>query len=142
MCLLFQVALFPGVAQLLVVWLLRKFMSFIKVVKGVNTQHACFVCRKVFKRAEEYRPLGKHGVRPPRTVRKCPHCGGNTVHMGPKFRAPKMSDGVEWSRIEQCLKDGWDYGIPTVRKVKPKPKLDPALRIALGIYGKRRAKTT
>jgi hypothetical protein len=60
------------------------------------------------------------------------------VYMGPKFRAPKMSDVAEWQRIEQCLKDGRDYGIPTVRKQKPKPKLSPQLRIALGIYGKRR----
>ena len=60
--------------------------------------------------------------------------------MGYKFRAPAMGDKSEWRRIEQALKDGRDYGIPTVRKQKPKPKLDPALRIALGIYGKRRPK--
>ena len=113
------------------------------VIKGLLTQHACFVCRKVFKRPEEYRELDKKtGVWPPSPIRKCPHCGGNMVYMGYKFRAPKMRDIAEWHRIDQALKEGRDYGIPTVRKQKPKPKLDPALRIALGIYGKRRPKAT
>jgi hypothetical protein len=58
--------------------------------------------------------------------------------MGPKFRAPKISDTSEWLRIERAVKEGRDYGIPTVRKQKPKPKLSPQMRIALGIYGKRK----
>lgn len=114
-----------------------------RVVKGLHTQHACFACRKVFKRAEEHRTFDKKlgGFWPPRTVRKCPHCGGDTVYMGPKFRAPKMSDTDEWRRIERALKEGRDYGIPSVRKQKPKPQLSPQLRIALGIYGKRKPKS-
>ena len=61
--------------------------------------------------------------------------------MGTKFRAPTMTDIGEWRRIERALKEGRDYGIPTVRKPKPKPKLSPQLRIAFGVYGKRRPKT-
>ncbi len=111
------------------------------VIKGLLTQHACFACHKVFKRPIEYRLFDKKlGVWPPEPIRKCPHCGDNMVHMGPKFRAPKMSCTAEWSRIERAVKDGRDYGVSTVRKQKPKPKLEPALRIALGIYGKRRPK--
>ena len=62
------------------------------------------------------------------------------IYMGHKFRAPVTRDTREWSRIEQALKDGRDYGIATIRKQKPKPKLAPKLRIALGTYGKRRPK--
>jgi hypothetical protein len=62
------------------------------------------------------------------------------IYMGYKFRAPAANDTDEWRRIECALKDGRDYGVPTVRKQQPKPKLSPKLRIALGIYGKRRAK--
>lgn len=51
-----------------------------------------------------------------------------------------MNNVAEWTRIERALKEGRDYGIPTVRKQKPKPKLSPQMRIALGIYGKRRPK--
>jgi len=105
------------------------------------SQHVCFACRKVFKKPHEYFFAGQRGVQRARTVRKCPQCGGEMIYMGYKFRAPAMSDTDEWRRIERCLKEGRDYGIPTVRKQKPKPKLDPALRIALGIYGKRRPKT-
>jgi hypothetical protein len=60
------------------------------------------------------------------------------IFMGYKFRAPTMRDTDEWRRIERALKEGRDYGIPTVRKQTPEPKLEPALRIALGIYGKRK----
>jgi hypothetical protein len=99
------------------------------------SQHACFTCRKVFKKPHEY-------VRDTRqlVVRACPQCGRDMVFMGVKFRAPRSGDIREWSRIESALREGRDYGIPTVRKQKPKPKLDPKLRIALGTYGKRRPK--
>jgi hypothetical protein len=97
------------------------------------SQHACFSCRKVFKKPHEY-------SRTP-TVRRCPQCGGEMIYMGYKFRAPATSDTDEWRRIERALKEGRDYGIPTVRKQQPKPKLSPQLRIALGVYGKRKPKT-
>ena len=96
------------------------------------SQHACFSCRKVFKKPHEYT------VTP--TVRICPDCGNDMVAMGYKFRAPKASDVREWSRIETALREGRDYGVRTVRKVKQKPKLSPLVRIALGIYGKRKSK--
>ena len=60
--------------------------------------------------------------------------------MGPKFRAPRINDVGEWTRIETALRDGCDYGIQTVRKQVPKPKVSPQLRIALGTYGKKKAK--
>lgn len=97
------------------------------------SQHACFTCRKVFKKPHEY------SVTP--TVRQCPQCGGQMVGMGYKFRAPKTHDVRKWTRIETALREGRDYGIPTVRKQKPKPKLSPKLRIALGVYGKGKPKT-
>jgi hypothetical protein len=99
------------------------------------SQHVCFRCRKAFKKPHAY----LRGSLRQRVVYKCPQCGQDMVFMGYKFRAPAMSNAREWSRIEQCLKDGQDYGTPTVRKQKPKPKLSPQLRIALGLYGKRRA---
>jgi predicted RNA-binding Zn-ribbon protein involved in translation (DUF1610 family) len=102
------------------------------------SQHACFSCRKVFKKPHEYRFPDKHGIRPARTVWKCPQCGGEMIYMGYKFRAPAANNTDEWRRIERALKDGRDYGIPTVRKQTPKPKLSPEFRIGLGIYGKRR----
>ncbi len=84
-------------------------------------QYACFICRKVFKRPHEYDLPDKQGFR------------------GYKFRAPGMADIDEWHRIHRALKEGRDYGIPTVRKQTPKPRLSPQLRIALGSYGKRKA---
>ena len=77
---------------------------------------------------------------PTLTVRKCPECGADMIFMGAKFRAPKTNDVNEWSRIETALREGRDYGIPTVRKQKPKPTISPQLRIAFGVYGKRKPK--
>jgi hypothetical protein len=62
------------------------------------------------------------------------------VFMGYKFRAPRSADSHQWERIESAIREEREWEIPTVRKQKPKPKLDPKLRIGLGIYGKRRAK--
>ncbi len=62
------------------------------------------------------------------------------VFMGYKFRAPRSADSHQWERIESAILEEREWEIPTVRKQKPKPKLDPKLRIGLGIYGKRRAK--
>jgi hypothetical protein len=97
------------------------------------SQHACFTCRKVFKKPHEY------SVTPP--VRQCPQCGGQMLAMSYKFRAPRADDIKEWRCIETASREGRDYGIPTARKLKPKPKLSPQLRIALGVYGKRKPKT-
>src|SRR6185436_3360245 len=96
------------------------------------SQHACFSCRKVFKKLHEY------SVTP--TVRRCPQCGGQMVAMGYKFRAPKTTDVKEWSHIETALRKGCDYSIPTVRKQESKALLSPQLRITLGSYGKRKTK--
>ena len=76
------------------------------------------------------------------TVRKCPQCGGDMAFMGIKFRAPRTDNVREWLRIETAVRDGHDYGVPTVRKQKPKLKVSPQLRIALGVYGKRKAKNS
>ena len=50
--------------------------------------------------------------------------------MGCKFRAPAMTDTDEGRRIERALKEGRDYGVPTVREQKPKPQFSPQLRRA------------
>jgi hypothetical protein len=95
------------------------------------SQHACFTCRKVFKKPHEYRLPDKQGVSPARTIRKCPQCGGAMIYMGYKFRAPVASDADEWRRIDLALKEGRDYGIPTLRKQPSKQKLELASRMAL-----------
>ena len=83
------------------------------------SQHACFVCRKVFKRPHEYRRFGRQGDPPGRTIHKCPECGGQMIYMGYKFRAPAARDRESWRRIERALLPGQEYGITTVAKQKP-----------------------
>src|SRR5262245_40502198 len=103
------------------------------------SQHACFTCRKVFKKPREYSGY-RTSVRSTVKISKCPQCGADMVFMGVKFRAPRSDDLKEWTRIETALRDGRDYGIPTIRKQKPKATLSPEFRIALGIYGKKKSK--
>jgi hypothetical protein len=55
------------------------------------------------------------------------------TYMGYKFRAPRLADIKEWKRIEEGMKSGTDWQIPTKRKVKPQPTISHALKKALGI---------
>lgn len=110
-------------------------------------QHACFTCRKVFKKPYADITSLSHQIKPkdPTTlqrinVHKCPQCGEDMILMDYKFRAPAKDDIAEWKWIEKCVTTGTDYSNRTIRKVKPKPKVSPQLRIALGVYGKRRPK--
>ncbi len=93
-------------------------------------QHACFSCRKVFKKPR--RPLG--------SAHACPQCSAALRNMGQKFRAPRIDDVAEWKRIERCLAEGISYGTPTRRKPSRKqpgaPEITPALKKALGFNAK------
>jgi hypothetical protein len=108
------------------------------------TQHACFSCRKVFKKPTPYASAVARGTAA-RTSR-CPQCSAALVNMGHKFRAPPMDDVGEWQRIERCVAGGVPYGTPTRRKTRRKgpgePEVTPALRKALGFNtkSKRRGK--
>jgi len=93
--------------------------------------HACFACRKVFKKPHEHFVPGS-------VVRACPHCGGEMAYMGYKFRAPPASNANEWKRIENALREGRDYGVKTVRKKKTVAPISPRLTAALGAKHRKR----
>lgn len=61
--------------------------------------HACFDCRKSFKRA--YHKECKD--------RKCPHCGGQVIRLGRKFKAPKTGDTKQWEKVEQLVEAGFRF---------------------------------
>jgi hypothetical protein len=56
--------------------------------------------------------------------------------MGYKFRAPRKEDERTWKKIEDGVKLGTEWQVPTRRKEKPKPQLSHALKAALGIKKK------
>jgi hypothetical protein len=97
------------------------------------SQHVCFACRKVFKKPHFY-PflyLKEKGKKAP--VYSCPECHAPMTYMGYKFRAPASTAIKAWKKIEDGVKFGTDWTIPTKRKEKPKPTISPALKKALGI---------
>jgi hypothetical protein len=49
--------------------------------------HACFNCRKSFKR----HPTHEH---------VCPECGGPAYWMGRAFKAPKQKDHEQWRKVQ------------------------------------------
>lgn len=70
-------------------------------------QHACFTCRKVFKKVfqqESHYP--------------CPSCARTLVMMGTAFRAPKHGDLLQWSKVEQLARAGFLF----YRNYGPLPK--------------------
>ena len=97
------------------------------------TQHACFACRKVFKKPTRYGRVPSKGSPSPQPPQfTCPQCKAPLVNMGHEFRAPPMSDEAEWSRIDECLAKGVSYAIPTRRKPSRKKVVTRALKRVLG----------
>ncbi len=57
----------------------------------------CFACRKSFKRAFD--------LESPR----CPDCGGSTIGLDQKFKAPPMKDVKAWRVVEFVVASGFRY---------------------------------
>jgi DNA-directed RNA polymerase subunit RPC12/RpoP len=58
--------------------------------------YACFQCRKSFRRASR-----------PEAVLSCPHCGGPSIGLNRKFKAPKRSDVKQWHKVESLVRCGF-----------------------------------
>ena len=98
-----------------------------------SSQHVCFACRKVFKKPHFYPFLypKEKGKKAP--VYSCPECHAPMTYMGYKFRAPASAAIKAWKKIEDGVKLGTDWTVPTKRKEKPKPTISRELKKALGI---------
>jgi len=59
--------------------------------------HACFACRKVFRK-----PHGK-------LVRLCPQCAAPMTMLGRKFHTPRHSDREQWKKVELLVKHGFRF---------------------------------
>lgn len=74
-------------------------------------QHACFACRKVFKKP--IRVQAQATVHHP-----CPACAQPLTMMGTAFRAPKSADQPQWRKVEQLAGAGFLF----YRNSGPRPK--------------------
>ena len=77
-------------------------------------QHACFQCRKVFKKTIHSKETEAHRdsyiLDEEKQIEfKCPDCGGRLNPMGKTFRAPKKSDVEEWGVIEELYRNGFRF---------------------------------
>jgi hypothetical protein len=79
--------------------------------------HACFECRKVFKKPHWYK--AKDTPVPPEYP--CPECGTILTAMGHKFRAPRRDDVKNWNRIRNAIETGTVWEVQTIRKEEEKP---------------------
>jgi len=68
--------------------------------KGYLWPFACFKCRRSFKRAYKF------GV----ATRTCPHCGGDAVQLGRKFKAPPADDAKQWTKVQRLVEAGFRFG--------------------------------
>ena len=60
--------------------------------------HACFACRKSFKRA----PRSGSGV-------TCPNCGDALHEMGRSFKAPPAKDLEQWAKVQALYNAGFRF---------------------------------
>lgn len=58
--------------------------------------HACFDCRKSWKRPQE-------------TTVKCPQCGGDLRWMGRAFRVPAKDDREQWAKVRALWFAGFRF---------------------------------
>lgn len=61
--------------------------------------HACFDCRKSFKRKPDIRQL----------VKLCPDCGGPAVNLGRKFKPPAKDKVSEWEVVRFLYESGFPF---------------------------------
>ena len=59
--------------------------------------YACFSCRRCFKRPGD------------RESAPCPECGGSTIRLGEKFKAPSRKDLKAWRVVEFVVSHGFRY---------------------------------
>ena len=59
--------------------------------------HACFACRKVFRK-----PFSEQG-------RICPQCGVALVLLGRKFHNPKSTDIPQWKKVQALVECGFFF---------------------------------
>ena len=77
-------------------------------------QHACFLCRKVFKKTVPGKEIEAHRDRYVYDEKnqiefKCPDCGNKLNPMGKTFRAPKKSNLEEWEVVEELYRNGFRF---------------------------------
>ncbi|HMN04738.1 MAG TPA: hypothetical protein PKD45_03350 [Flavobacteriales bacterium] len=72
-------------------------------MKQYKGHHACFDCRKTFKRKRVEDINGKYGSD---TIARCPQCGGPMADMGLDFESPKSSDVKTWAHIKDLYSVG------------------------------------
>jgi len=60
--------------------------------------HVCFACQKSFRR---------YVAPPPAGPRKCPDCGGPTVALNRKFKAPQRGDDKQWAKVRYLVEHGY-----------------------------------
>ena len=77
-------------------------------------QHACFECRKVFKKTvpgkEEEAHRDTYVVDEDRQIEfRCPDCGRKLYPMGKTFRAPKKSDVEKWEVVIELYRNGFRF---------------------------------
>ena len=59
--------------------------------------HACFGCRKVFRK-----PLSE-------VARLCPQCAAPMTTLGRKFHTPKSGDRAQWKEIQVLVEHGFTF---------------------------------
>jgi hypothetical protein len=59
--------------------------------------HACFACRKVFRK-----PYSEEG-------RICPECAAPMTTLGRKFHTPKTGDRAQWKKVHVLVEHGFTF---------------------------------
>ena len=75
----------------------HKYFAREKEAQSYLLPHACFHCRKSFKKPQNQEP------------RLCPQCGSGLVQLNRKFSAPKTTDVEQWKKVEFLVAHGFRF---------------------------------
>jgi len=75
---------------------------------AVLVSHACFACRKSFKKS--YQPEKDY---------KCPHCAAPLAYMGRSFKAPRKGETKQWEKVRRLWSAGYRFHANTRRQEVP-----------------------
>lgn len=96
-------------------------------------QHACFQCRKVFKKTVPGKEVEAHRDtyvlnQDAQLEFPCPECGQRLNPMGKTFRAPKNSDEERWEVVAELYQHGFRFVGSGFQAAPPLPEKKSELK--------------
>lgn len=90
-----------------------------RVMLSPSSHHACFTCRKAFKKPAN---VAQGGIALDVRRYPCPQCGREMTPVGKNFRAPKQRDSSAWRAAQILVRAGVTFNSSGAGVMPTNPK--------------------